>query len=264
MNIEKTIRSQAKSALNGKWVAVTAGFFLLSAVVSLLITLVYVFGNFFCIWTEDDVIKNGYETAFTVIVCISVLIGVFLSPFKNGFLKLCYDIVSDKEADFGVMFYFFKRNKYLTTIQFNLIMAVKIIINILIGLIPYFILSQITYFFSIQLMPTVTANEIVFYIKIALVVLGIIFAVIRSVRLFITEFLYIENDADEKGIFQAARKINKKHGKSQRKLFYGFIPWIALCFFVLPMIYVFPYLTATFANSSKWLIKLYKEGKIEW
>ncbi|MCH5304747.1 MAG: hypothetical protein J1E41_07780, partial [Ruminococcus sp.] len=167
-----------------------------------------------------------------------------------------------EKADFSDMFYFFKRNKFISTIQFNLLVTLKIILNFTIGLIPYFAVKLITYLFSIQLLTTVGANEIFFELQVFLFALAITFALIRSLRLFVTEFLYIENEDDFSQIFSAAKTINKKHSKDLVFLFFTFLAWIASCFFVIPALYVIPYFITSFANSSKWLIRLYKDGKM--
>ncbi len=262
MNVEKKIRSQAKEALDGNWLAVISGFFVLCGAVIIAYVFTLAAGSLFNIWTEDGLLRRGCDITLTVIVCVSVLIFLLLSPFKNGFYKICYEIARGRKADFGDVFYFFKRNKYLNTLQFNLITTVKIILNILIGLIPYFIFSLVTYLFSIELMPTVEANEVVFYAKTAIASLGLVFSVINCAKLFLTDFLYIENDGDMDGVFKASRAILKVHKNSLKKLFLSFTFWLALCFFVVPGIYVVPYMTASFAQSSKWLIILYKEGKL--
>lgn len=263
METEKKIRTQAKNALNGNWTAAAAGLFLIFAL-SLLLFLLYYFAvniiNIFNGNTYDGV----YEASIVILICLLVLSGFALSPVLNGFFKICYNIANKKEADFSDAFYFFKRNKYFTTVQFNLIIAFKIILNFIVGLIPYFAVTLITGIFSLQLLNTVIANEVFFSVQAFLFALGATFAVIRSLRLFITNFLYIENDRiDFQEIFSISRKINKIHSKDLTLLFFTFLAWIASCFFVLPAIYVIPYFTTAFANSSKWLIQLYKEGKIE-
>lgn len=261
MNIEKNIRAQARNALSGGWVTVIAAFFLLSMLIYLSNCVIMSFSNFTNIFTDDGKIKSGADVTFTIISCSAVLILVLLSPFKNGFYKICYQLSNGEKADFGEMFYFFKGNKYFTTLQFNLILALRIIVNLLIGLIPYFLLNLTVYLFSLQLLTTVAANEIIEIIRVILVVLAIVFAVFRSSALYITEFLFIEYDGEcSSRLFKMSRAITKRHGKDLRRLFVSFLPWIALCFFALPAIYVFPYITTAFATSSKWLIKLYKEG----
>lgn len=261
MKIEKQIRFQAKDALKDNWISPLSGLFLLIAVNTLLVTLVYTAGFFMNIFTDEGELKSGCVITYTIIVCSSVLIAVLISPLKNGFMKICYKLSNGEEADYGDMFYFFSGNKYFQTLQFNLILAVKIIINILIGLIPFFILNITAWAFSLQLLTTVTANEIFSYANITLFVLGIIIAVLLSVKIIVSEFIFIDNDADDLAeVFAASRNILKKHKRDINNLFYSFILWIALCFFVFPALYVIPYITTAFATSSKWLIKLNKEG----
>lgn len=262
MNVEKTIKAQSREAMNGKWTSLVAGFLLLAAMVFLVVTGVDLACTVFGIRTEDGALKPNTENVLTIIVCVGVLAFMLLSPIKNGFLKICYDIASGKDGELKDAFYFFQRNKYLSALQLNLLLTVRFIVNTLIGLIPFFILWAVTYFFSVQILTTVTANEIVFYIQLVLFIAGIIFGIIRSAKLYIAEFLFIENDGETENTLPVSKTILKKHGKDAFRLFISFIPWIALCFFVLPAIYVIPYMSTSFATSSKWLIRLYKDGKI--
>lgn len=261
MKIEKQIRFQAKDALKNKWVSPISGLFVIIAAITLLVNLVYSAGFLTNIFNEEGNLKNGFDIAFTTIVCTAVLIAVLISPLLNGFMKICYSLSKEEDTGFGDVFYFFLGNKYFQTLQFNLIISVRIIFNILIGLIPFFILNSITYFFSIQLLTTVAANDIFGYVSTALFILGIIIGVLLSIKLIISEFVFIENDGENlSDVFKTSRAVLKKHKTDLNNLFYSFIPWIALCFFVLPSLYVIPYFTTSFATTSKWLIKLQKEG----
>lgn len=262
MNVEKIIKAQSREAMNGKWISLVAGFLLLSAMICLVVTGVDLAVSVFGIRNENGMLKPNTENIFTVIVCTGVLVFMLLTPAKNGFLKICYNIASGKEGELKDAFYFFKRNKFLSALQFNLLLTVRFIVNILIGLIPFFILWAVTYFFSLQLLTTVTANEIAYYIQLVFFITGIVFGIIRSAKLYIADFLFIENDGETENTISASKAILKKHGKDAFRLFISFIPWIALCFFVLPAIYVIPYMSTSFATSSKWLIRLYKDGKI--
>lgn len=262
MSKEKTIKAQASSALSGNWVTAVAGLFFVFALGLIIYLCTQLAETIFGIWTEDGMLKEGGDTVFTVIISAAVLGYVLISPVKNGFFKLCYNLSKGARADFGDLLYFFKRNNYIDTVEFNLLIAIRIIINILLALIPYFLIKAATIIFSVQLLTTVTANEIFSVINIILFILGIIIGLFLSVRLLTAEFAYIEFGNDFKTVFTASRAIVKSYKKDLNGLFYSFIAWISLCFFVLPAIYVIPYFTTSFANSSKWLLKMYKEGKI--
>lgn len=262
MSIEKTIKSQSRNSLADNWIPAAAGFLILFAAGIIAYLTTEILGYFGNIWTEDGLLKSGAEIPFTVSICCGVLAAVLISPLKNGFNKLCYNISVTGKADVQDLFYFFFRNKYIVTLEYNLITALKVILRILLGLIPYFIVKAMTLLFSIELLTTVTANDIFAAVEIILFILGIIAGLILSIPLLLSEFAYVEFDGDLGKTFSASRAIIKEYRKSYFTLFFSFTPWILLCYLVLPAFYVFPYIVTSFANSSKWLLKLYKEGKI--
>ena len=98
---------------------------------------------------------------------------------------------------------------------------------------------------------------------IILLITSIITLLVDFAVLSVAQFLYIDNPNWEmKSYFKSAKIINKYHYYDNFKLCLSFLPWIASCYFVLPMFYVVPYFTESLATSAKWLIKLYKDGKI--
>ncbi len=262
MNIIEQLKSQSRNALKDNRVAATAGVLLFAAAISFVYIVFLIMGTAGDIWDENGALKAGNDIFITVMMCICVLTAVAVSPFKNGFMRLCYNIAKGNKGDVSDMFYFFKRNKYLNTIEFNLIIALKVLFRLILGLIPYFAVKAMTYFFSVQLLTTVTANDIFEVVSAVLFVLGCIAGLILSVKLFADEFAYIEYEDDLDSVFKVSKIIKKKYSKSYFALFFSFAPWILLSLLVIPAIYVLPYLTTSFANSSKWLILLYKEGKI--
>ncbi len=262
MSIEKTIKSQSRTALSDNWITVVSGFFLVCAAALLVYLTGLISGYIGNIWDENGFLIRGNEIFFTVTVCLAVITAVLISPFKNGFYKLCYNISLTGNADFSDMFYFFKGNKYIITLEMNLIIALKALLRFVLGLVPYFIVKALTVFFSVELLTTVAANEIFSAVEIILLVIGAIAGVLLSIPLFVYQFAYIEFEDDTEKVFNSSKSIIKKYKKNFYTLFFSFIPWIAMCFFVLPAIYAVPYITTSFADSSKWLLKLYKENKI--
>ena len=96
-------------------------------------------------------------------------------------------------------------------------------------------------------------------IDAAVLSLCTIITLIIAVRLVVPEFVFVDNF--EANVFEIAKVITKKHLKDYYKLIATFLVWIASCIFVLPGLYVIPYLTTSMGTTSKWLINLYKEGK---
>ena len=147
-----------------------------------------------------------------------------------------------------------KGKKYWKTVLFNIYNSLYLIV-ISIGLI---ILYVICFEFN-DIVPMEIASTIMGA--------GIILATERLIHLTLKritkDFLYADNSEEKFTYYRKVTKvINNRHYKDIKKLFWSFIFWFALCFFVLPIFYVMPYAITSFATSEKWLIKLYKDGKM--
>ena len=157
------------------------------------------------------------------------------------------------------MFYFFSGTKqYFKALQFNIIIALKKILYSIIGFAPYIIFEIIK---SIVLMTASSASLTQTFGVVEAIIFAVctVAAVIINIRLVIPEFVFVDNF--EANVFDIAKAISKKHIKEYYKLIATFIIWILSCMFVLPALYVIPYLTTSLGTTSKWLINMYKEGK---
>lgn len=262
MKIEKTIRKQAKKKLENNWVSAVSALFVLFGFAVALILLFESLINIFKVYDINGELKESSTTALAIILVLTVAIGVFISPVKNGFLKYFYCLSNTGEGDLRSVFYFFFRSKrYIKTVLFNLIIFCISILNMLITLLPYGILKIIDN--SVDIFPTVEAEQVGYIIYSILFGIGITAGIVLSLRLIFVEFLYIDKENKGVGYFfgKKAIKLSIKHNKDYIILVFTFLPWIMLCFFVLPALYVIPYLTESLATSSKWLIKLNKDGQ---
>lgn len=252
------IRSQSRAALKGNWVAAVAGVFTLLAFIFLgefIYSLLILSSGAF---DANDNLRHGAEPVLLAVLCLSFLLIFALTPIKNGVFRMFYNLSENKKCELSDVFYFFNRNLYFKTLAFNALTALKLALNILIGLSPYIICSVICELFSDVILTTVSANEILETVKIILLSLGFAAAAVLSLRLLVTEFLYGAQLSERP--FTETRLTLKGHSADLFKLFISFILWILLCFFVLPIFYVIPYFLTSFATSTKWLFKLYKEG----
>ncbi|MGN0488558.1 MAG: hypothetical protein ACI4HO_04785 [Ruminococcus sp.] len=262
MEIEKTIRNQAKNKLENNWVGAVSALFVLFGFAVALILLFESLINIFKVYDNNGELKESSVATLILILFFTVAAGVFISPVKNGFLKYFYDLSNTGEGDLMSVFYFFFRIKrYFKTILFNLILIGIFILNMAITLLPYGILKIIDN--SVDIFSTVEAEQVGYIIYSILFGIGITAGIVLSLRLIFVEFLYIDNENKEAGYYfgKKATKLSIKHHKDYIILVFTFLPWIMLCFFVLPALYVIPYLSESLATSSKWLIKLNKDGQ---
>ena len=258
MSTEKLIRSQAKKSLSGNWTTAVAGLFVLLAEVFLGVVFYSTLISLSGIFDDSEKLKAGSEPILFVILVLTFVFCFALTPFENGFYRLCYNIAIGRGDGLRDVFYFFSGTKqYFKALQFNIIITLKKALYALIGFAPYIIFSAI----RIIVQTSLNESQIQMFgvIEAVLSTIGAVASVIISIRLIIPEFVFVDNF--EANVFGIAKVITKKHLKDYYKLIATFLAWILSCIFVLPGLYVIPYLTTSLGTTSKWLINMYKEGK---
>lgn len=260
MSTEKNIVLQAKNNLKGNWVTlIMAGIFILATIYTIISAgyLVCTISNLLD-FENEDIIENAGLPYILIIVCIAIC-GLSVSPLINGFFKMAYTIAKGYKITFADLFFYFnKTSHYFNTLLLNFIYAI--------------IMGAVIFAFNFNWILNLITNNIEndtlsFIAKIfagsALNVLSIILIGFFYI-LFVNSsmFLYAENpNLNALKCFGIGVKISFKNFISYIKLFFGFSGWIALCFFVVPALYVFPYIAVSFATSSKWLISM-ERGRI--
>lgn len=208
--------------------------------------------------TTADEVNTAATIKLLVIFWLTFLLAFFMLPITNGFFRLCYNIANEREANFADVFYFFKGTKrYLRALQFNILTCAKLFAAYLIAFAGY----------NIHRIPVIEANlgdTTLFIInRSVFFAFGSALFLLFFIRIIFSEFIFVDNEnARISDISRATKVIFNHHKLDIILLNYSFIPWIALCFFVIPALYVIPYMLTTVATSAKWLLKLYKEGKL--
>lgn len=256
---EKTIKNQARNALSkGNWPTIVGclvmTFITILLVYWLYLTLVYGFDtvNEYSGEFKKSKFTLGYVFSFSFIILL-----LAVTPVINGFYKMCYNIAKDNSCQATDLFYYFSKPKlYFSVILLNLTKFVLIFIISLLCMLPSTIFSVATQFTSSEML--VLMNIISFILTI----MGIIAIIILLTKFIFTNFI-LADDENKTSLFyiKASFKLSKGHTIDILKLLFSFIPWIAACFFILPIFYVVPYMGVSIANSAKWLILLKKEER---
>lgn len=260
MSAEKIIRSQARESLKGNWTAAVSGVFVLLAKIFLVVTVYYLILSLSDIYDGEN-IKNGCEYIIIISMLCAFILSLALSPLKNGYFRLCYNIAKGDNDGLRDVFYFFSGTKrYFKAIQFNIIILLKRALYSIIGFIPYFLFVFMkAVMFNLSGSPTDSAKQAAGAVEPIIIGMCAVITAVICIRLLIQEFVFVDNcEAD---VFGISKIITKSHLSDYYRLVFSFLLWLVLCIFVLPGLYVIPYFTTALGTSSKWLINLYKEGK---
>ena len=259
MKTVKTLKKPAKASLNGKWTTAVAGLLSVFAFALFVYLFYAMFGSITgaFVMTEEEV-DAVVVIKLLVLFFVTFLLAFALMPITNGFFKLCYNIANGREANFADVFYFFKGTKqYFKALQFNILTCAKLFGAYLITFAGYNIHRIPVIEANLGNTPLFLINRSVFF------AFGSALFLLFFIRIIFSVFIFVDNEnARISDISRATKVIFNHHKLDIILLNYSFIPWIALCFFVIPALYVIPYMTTTIATSAKWLMKLCKEGKL--
>lgn len=260
---EKKIKAQSRKILSqGNWSSI---------IISLSITAIFLFAAFSLLYllllsfdtvnTSNGEINSSKKLIAEIITFAFYIIVILISPIFNGFIKTCYNVSKGEKAFVGDTLYYFSNVKvYVKALRVNLfIIALLMIFSIVAFIIPFLFDNLLSNFLT-TLLKTSTFSDIFDIVSVILWIAGGFLFFILSLKLVFAPFLFIENENMPTSFYIThSLAMSKKNFKNIFKLVLSFIPWLALCFFIFPIIYVGPYLAISVSTSVKWIIILEKE-----
>ena len=260
MNTEKTITLQAKNSLKNNWtVLITALLFIFASVlaISVLQSLILIAMRWVDTTTGDP--KSGRELYVNISDIVFIAVLYLISPLVNGFFKMVYTTANNYKPEFYELFFYFKGfSRYFKTLFLNLFFFIIILFCAFAFDFGYVVNLIIDSLFngSEEIGAVITEGIFnIFFMGISFILSSFMYL------LFINYSAFMYADNCNKGVFSCIGKgiaMGFKNFANSLKLFFRFIGWFTLCFFIIPALYVLPYISATFATSAKWLISLEK------
>lgn len=261
MSTEKIIRNQAKQSLKGNWSMLITAFLFLCTVLLFFFGVEAVFGYAFkLINTDTGQIVKGKELQYNIINFCTVTVLFFLTPLVNGIYKMFSNVSRNNCIEITDLFYYFKvAGCYFKTLVLNIFLLI--------------LFYAVSYGFDIYAyVSTFTGKNLqdntgFGIIRISLIVAMLASAAIKLLAYFIfvhySLFAYAYDDSMSILNYTFGMYgFSLRHIGNTIKLLCSFIGWIALCFFVVPVLYVLPYIMNSFATSAKWLFALEKDRRL--
>ena len=253
MNAEKFVKNEAKKHLTLNWpLAIFSIFVLLFLPIFILLLLEIAYS----VIGETDKItevfsKEPTKASFFVLFHILAVVGaLLLSPLFNGFIKIFSDIANGSKTDPADLFCFFE-----TKTQYK--KAVKFMTEIIMKSVGIFILCE---FIALGIISFGYDSDLFKSIGIAAAVIGLIISFLIIHRFAFSVVLFSYKGYDAADAVKTGAIIAKKNTGKLIRLTCSFIPWLLLCFFVVPIFYVYPYMTCSYMVSIKYLIRQYEES----
>lgn len=258
MNTERTIRNQAKKLLEGNWITIIASIAVLCASLILMqsILLLTMFVCNVIDFNTFEIIKSKEWIAGCIFIGIYFL-AFLLSPLINGIYKIVCNISINQKGYITDIFYFFGRRKYIKTLCLNLVIST--IFFLVCTVFDFY--SYVSYFAETML------KENPFFGIIINILLAVLWMVSEAAKIFAylvfvhySLIAYSFNDSMQlKEYVIGMYSFSFRNLGAALKMLLGFAGWIALCFFVVPALYVLPYIMTSMTVSAKWLFALDKD-----
>lgn len=250
MNAEATLKRQSKSILaNENWAKSITGFLCVLSVLTLSFLIVNLASCFIPEKAEENIPMLVFVGGISLIALICVIV---LSPIYTGYIRFIANCKDTKTGDIQDIFYYFSKGRYINTVQVNIFLMVRYALYIMLSSLP----STVIFYLS-----TIVSEEVKTPLQICAVCFLIIgFAIFFFVtRLFVmVQYLYVEdfNYYKESDLIKASKYMVSKNYGRVMKLYLSYILWGVLCFFVIPIVFVYPYFKHTAVLSYSYMYEL--------
>lgn len=255
MKTEKFVKQRAREALKGNLVQLIAAM----AMVFAAVMLTEIVQTILILLTQKVDMNTGEVISdeniiYYAIVAGSVAVLLFASPLLNGFFKAAANAVEygDCEAR-DVFFYFRSAGLYFKTVAVDLLL--------------YLMFAVITGVFNFSnylslLLPNGAGSAGEYALVVAVAVLtGVIYVLAYMFFVHYPLMIYaLHSDISVSKCVFGSIGFSFKHFGKLFKLILSYFGWFALCFFVVPALYVIPYFYAGSLLSAKWLLELDRRG----
>lgn len=251
MSVEATLKKQAKEILaRENWAKSIVGFLCVLSVCG--ITLFVIDLSTFLI--TDEILNKPVNIAIMIAIALVGIIGfILLSPFYTGYMKFIADSKEQKTGDIQNVIYYFAKKRYFNTVQLNLSLFIRYAMLLIVCALPLAVFLVL-----MQTMPDYETG-----LKIGALWSGIIGAVVFFIisRFYVmVQYLYV-SDFDyrkEKELIKASRYMVKKNFGKIVSLYISFIGYWLLSFFMIPLVFVYPYFKHTALLSYSYIYELEK------
>lgn len=221
----------------------------------------------------ENVKSESFIFALVITLFFLVLRFLIISPLEQGQYKWYYSVAKGSKTYLSKVFFYYKTNSgYISLLLFR---VGKIIRQIFYGIISFIAaiaaLSLSIYQLSLYSQSVLASdrNKAVLYLIVTafLLLLGVVLYTLLMIKYFLADYLFAAINDFDGGI----KKVNSCFSRSKElmtgqsgrviSLAISFIPAILSCVLIVPILYVYPYMNASFAVLARDIIKEAKESE---
>lgn len=253
MSTEKLVKQQARAALRGNLSQLIAGAGVTAAVFLLWEFIEYFALNELGVQDTENILQSGQWYVVPVTAVFMALV-LFSTPLLNGFLRMAATAAVRQKCDSLDVFYFFKTPVlFFRTVIINMLLMLLVTLSsAALNLSGWLSLALPDYFGA---SPGLTAEYMLTAFVTVLTVLIRVVLYMLLAHYPLMRYALDENTGVAACVFGTLGFSLRHFGKLLR-LALSFAGWFALCFFVVPVLYVLPYFAVAAVNSARWLLQM--------
>lgn len=242
MKKEKIIRQQAREALKGNFAVLIAGSLAVAAAVILLENVLYLIAlplGFYDL--EADAVVAGKEAGMAVLMTGVIALAVALSPFVNGLLRAAGNAVTKGSCSVTDLFCFFQSPlRYFKTLAVNL--GLGCLYAVLTT--PLRIIGSLWF-----------ADGVFAVVWTAVTLCWSVFVFLLFLHYPLAAYALDDSHGALHYLFGYIGFSFRRFG-ALLTLLLSMAGWLALGFFIVPLLYTVPYLLTALMNSARWLFAM--------
>ena len=254
MKAEKTLKIQARQILaKDNWVKSVTGFLMILMVLGIGFIVVSIAMTFIGDFLgENNNIDFSQFRITDLLLCLVIFVGalavvIMMSPLYTGYIRFIAGCRNKESGDISDIFYYFAKEKYFETVQFNIFLFIRKALYLLLFSLP---------FVGILVLSKESQYQTALKIGAVWVGLGCVAGYFFVSRLYImAEYLYVADFqySKESDITKASKDIVKKNLGKVLGIYVSYLGWLILCFLVIPVVFVYPYFKHTAILSQSYL-----------
>lgn len=245
------LKKQALAYLSkNNWGTAICGFFLMILPFLLIILVSSTIITFMGIFTDIEKMNILTGSITLGIEFLSFVTFIMLTPVFTGYLRLCYNISKGKNSELSDVFYYFKGSLYGKCLGIN--------IRIIARIAGYFIVFGIPALLLTTQATFTESGDILLILAVIYFIILLICTLFWSMKYTVIPCILFEDESlSASEIVKLGISFAKPRVGTINMLTLTFFPYFLLCFFVIPWIFVAPFLCVTYMTNGKWITEMH-------
>ena len=259
MKTERIIKQHARESMRGNMSVLIAAMGMVALSFLLLEYIEYLVLYFLkAVNFDTGEIIGDKKLIYYIVTAAATVLILLVSPLLNGFLRTAAHAALHRESQAVDVFCFFKSPKlYFKTVLYNFLLAVLFLtVSGALNINTYLETFAPDWYHQDPAWNTDTVLKVIAGVCTLFIKLVVYMVFVHYP---LTAHALDDNTSVKEGVFVMLAFSVKNFGKLF-KLVLSFMGWFALCFFVVPAIYVIPYFSVAALTSANWLFKIDKRG----